>query len=123
MLIQGLYYRRIAPEDVATCMREVRSSKQHSTYFKSKMINRRFFITKSGLIGTGPVDISIGDSIFVLFGANFPLVLRKPPSLPQDLRAEPRRHYFYNFIGDTYVHGVMDGEYAQKAQEEMVCLI
>lgn len=120
----GIVNRRIGTEDVAACMREVQTFKQYSTYFISKMMNRRFFITNSGLIGTGPVDTSVGDFVFVLFGANFPLILRKPVSLPDELREKAAGlSCIYNFVGDSYVHGVMDGEYADQRREETVCLI
>ncbi|CZR65424.1 uncharacterized protein PAC_15324 [Phialocephala subalpina] len=68
---------------------------------------RRFFLTKGKegrgddhepLYGIGPRDLAIGDMICILFGCSVPVVLRKV-STEQ-----------YIFIGECYVHGMMDGE-------------
>jgi hypothetical protein len=62
---------------------------------------RRFFITTDGRIGLGPPEARPGDFIAILLGENVPFCLR----------ADPDEHSgYYKLIGDTYVHGLMDGE-------------
>jgi hypothetical protein len=65
--------------------------------------NRKFFLTAGKsrhgvLYGIAPPKASTNDIICILFGCSVPVVLRKV----SDNR--------YNFIGECYVHGMMDGE-------------
>ncbi|KAF4628209.1 hypothetical protein G7Y89_g9940 [Cudoniella acicularis] len=69
---------------------------------------RRFFLTKrreekvhnrEPWYGLGPRDLAHGDTICILFGCSVPVVLRK-------VQGSDR----YTFIGECYVHGIMDGE-------------
>jgi hypothetical protein len=65
--------------------------------------NRRFFLTAGKrrhgvLYGIAPPKASNNDIICILFGCSVPVVLRKV--------SDDR----YNFIGECYVHGMMDGE-------------
>lgn len=55
-----------------------------------------FFHTHTGLVGFAPI-VQEGDLIVVLFGAEYPYILR-----PRDNK--------YVFIGTAYVGGVMDGQ-------------
>lgn len=64
--------------------------------------NRVLFVTKTGLIGVGPIETRIGDTIHVVFGGRMPLFLR----------ATGKEHR-YTYIGQGYVHGIMDGEVLQ----------
>jgi hypothetical protein len=71
---------------------------------------RQFFVTggregkRKPLYGLAPPETKEGDAIYILFGCSVPVVLRKVPS--------PRRRGIdrYTFIGECYVHGMMDGE-------------
>jgi len=105
--------RRIAPSEVAACVREIQSSSQHRTYFQSKMINHRFFITKTGLLGMGPVDTALSDEVLVLLGGNMPFILRKV-NLPIEVSQVGN---FYSLVGDAYVHGIMDGECVNESKK------
>ena len=58
---------------------------------------RSGFATKHGFIRIGPDTMRPGDVIAVLFGGKVPFVLR-----PQS------DHYI--FLGDCYVHGIINGE-------------
>ncbi|KAI8632749.1 hypothetical protein F5Y19DRAFT_328871 [Xylariaceae sp. FL1651] len=100
---------------------------------------RRFFRTRKGYIGTGPVDMAVGDSVAVLLGSRVPFVLRADyhPSrrcFDEEIRVllserslyqagkwakiqKGERIHCYNFhrqcyrvIGDAYVHGIMTGD-------------
>lgn len=71
---------------------------------------RKFFLTKGKVgrrktfYGLAPSDTETGDLICILFGCSVPVVLRK---IPQTNRHDLER---YRFIGECYVHGMMDGE-------------
>ena len=58
---------------------------------------RRFFITEKGYIGIGPAALRQHDLVCVLFGGATPFVLKMEEE-------------YYRFIGEAYVHGLMNGE-------------
>lgn len=60
---------------------------------------RRLFVTKEGYMGLAAHGIQPGDEICVLFGGATPYVVR-----PTGVEGE------YLFMGECYVHGLMDGE-------------
>ncbi|KAI0131886.1 heterokaryon incompatibility protein-domain-containing protein [Xylariales sp. AK1849] len=64
-----------------------------------------FFITESGYIGLGPPTIEVGDEVWVLSGGRTPFVLRAC-----DDSAPVGESDQYQFVGDTYVYGIMWGE-------------
>jgi hypothetical protein len=79
--------------------------------------NRKFLLSKGGdeedvekqLFGLAPTRAQEGDLICILFGCSVPVILRKMES--QD---DP----FYFFIGEAYIHGMMDGEAFPKELPE-----
>ncbi|KAF2146190.1 uncharacterized protein K452DRAFT_107214 [Aplosporella prunicola CBS 121167] len=115
-------YRRVVPTDLRIFLREL--GQQDGLHFALplSMADQRFFVTKRGFIGQGPVDVEIGDHVYVLFGSRVPFVLR-----PVDARsgAPGTQHSrSFQYIGDAYVHGIMDGEalYDVEAPIEIVSL-
>ena len=66
---------------------------------KRATFGRRLIRTKAGLIGLGPGFAEVGDLVCVLDGGHVLYVLRKKARPP-----------LYEFIGECYVHGMMDGE-------------
>ncbi|KAF5013205.1 hypothetical protein FDECE_784 [Fusarium decemcellulare] len=60
---------------------------------------RKFFITPTGYMGIGPPCMEPTDIVCVLFGGSTPYVVR-----PTSTEGE------YLFVGECYVHGLMDGE-------------
>ncbi|RAH52211.1 HET-domain-containing protein [Aspergillus piperis CBS 112811] len=65
---------------------------------------RRLMISSKGYIGLVPPKTQEGDLVCVLFGCSVPVILRKQGS-----------HYI--LIGESYVHGIMDGEAIQMMNE------
>ena len=59
---------------------------------------RRFFITKSGLMGVTSPGTKIGDEIVLFLGASTPFVIRRNNSDS------------FTLVGTSYVHGIMHGE-------------
>ena len=59
---------------------------------------RKFFVTKQGYVGLAAHGVQPGDKICALFGGTTPYIVR-PTSVPGE----------YLFMGECYVHGLMDG--------------
>lgn len=77
---------------------------------------RCFAITGDGLMCLCPPGTMVGDVVAVFLGGSTPFLIRPLPStrqLPFSL-IRPRR---YEFIGESYVHGLMKGEFIDKAME------
>lgn len=55
--------------------------------------------------GLGPIMLEVGDIVCVLLGGNLPFVLRN------------RDNDEYCLVGESYVHGLMDGE-AVRGKED-----
>lgn len=53
--------------------------------------------------GLGPEETQDGDELCILFGCTVPVLLRKVRDTPPD-------HDLYELVGESYVHGMMDGE-------------
>jgi len=60
---------------------------------------RRLFRTDTGLLGLGPIDMEVGDGVWILAGGGTPFVLRGAS-----------RDATYQLLGEAYVHGIMHGE-------------
>ena len=60
--------------------------------------NRSFITTREGYIGLAPSETKPGDQICILLGCQMAMILR-PASSSQ-----------YQVVGESYVHGLMDGE-------------
>lgn len=60
---------------------------------------KRMVVTKT-TIGMAPLATMQGDLICILMGCSVPVILRTVPSFPR----------LYRFVGEAYIHGMMDGE-------------
>ncbi|KAF2818345.1 hypothetical protein CC86DRAFT_413998 [Ophiobolus disseminans] len=67
--------------------------------------------TSETLIGLGPPKTQEGDVIAILYGCSVPVILRpmRDASSPQG----------YDFIGEAYIYGKMDGEAMFQSYLEM----
>jgi len=70
---------------------------------------RQFAITNLGLIGLVPIAARVGDSVGFFAGCRVPYVLR-------------RRGEGYALVGDSYLHGVMNGE-GERLETEMLRIV
>ncbi|PVH80534.1 HET-domain-containing protein [Cadophora sp. DSE1049] len=83
----------------------------------SNMMNwqrdRRPFLCKKGYVGLAPLHAQVGDVIVLFANAKFPYVLRD------------NGNGTYIFVGETYVHGIMYGEYVEgkSAGDDMTTFI
>jgi hypothetical protein len=104
------------------------------------MRGRCLFFTELGYIGIGAVKVQAHDVVCILSGTRIPFLLRpsscKVATLQdglvnidgcynvqnndvfkdciKDIANEPSNHCTFELLGDTYVHGLMDGEAAKK---------
>jgi hypothetical protein len=67
---------------------------------------RRFITTDKGYIGMAVSNARHGDLIVIAFGSSVPLILR--PAIQDNT---------YIFVGESYIHGVMDGEAIDMLEE------
>jgi Heterokaryon incompatibility protein (HET) len=67
------------------------------------MFKRRPFLSAQGYVGLVPSRAQIGDIIVIIYGAIVPFVIR---------HSDEGR---FKFIGEAYVHGIMDGEYVEMS--------
>ncbi|KAH7061713.1 heterokaryon incompatibility protein-domain-containing protein [Paraphoma chrysanthemicola] len=63
--------------------------------------DRRIAITEQGYIGLVPDCSEVGDDVYLLGGVTVPLVLRQ------------KNEHKFVLVGDSYIHGVMEGEVAE----------
>lgn len=64
----------------------------------SKTTRKRMFKTETRHMGIAHRSVEIGDKVYVLMGGEMPFVLR------------PFGGDYFGFGGESYVHGIMDGE-------------
>jgi hypothetical protein len=76
---------------------DVNAFELHDGIVDSTTWHRRLFITKKGYMGIAAADIASSDRLCILAGSQVPMVLR------------PVQDEF-SFVGQAYVHGIMDGE-------------
>lgn len=84
---------------------EVRRLTQNLTLAGLTMKGRRLATTKTGWLALLPEYAQEGDITAVLFGCSFPVVLR------------PVEGCNFEYIGEAYVHGLMDGEAIDLLQQ------
>jgi hypothetical protein len=79
--------------------------------------SRRFFVSTKGYVGLAPFHAEIGDLCCILFGGQTPFILRNCS------HTHPKIQYIfggegnpYLFIGESYVHGIMDGEAYEESK-------
>ncbi|KAK5081305.1 hypothetical protein LTR05_008099 [Lithohypha guttulata] len=93
-----------------------RLQKAKSFQYKAGMIgalsNRRIFVTAKGYVGVGPGHLQADDHICIFWGAEVPYVLRERRDInhTQKKRFWQRDKGDFEFLGECYVHGIMDGE-------------
>jgi hypothetical protein len=71
-----------------------------------KFPGRLLLVTDNGYLGIGPDGARVGDYVYDLLGADVPSILRET-----ETEAE------FILLGDTYVHGIMDGELWRLASD------
>ncbi|KAI8627444.1 HET-domain-containing protein [Xylariaceae sp. FL1651] len=70
--------------------------------------HRRFFITENRYMGLGPRDTKVGDNIMILQGHQAPILAR----------ATEGKHW--KIVGDSYMHGIMEGSVFDQEKCELL---
>ena len=65
-------------------------------------------LTDRGYLGLGPMTMKPGDEVWILKGCRCPVLLRRRADLEAGM---------FSYIGDLYVHGVMQGEGLSLAED------
>ena len=78
---------------------------------------RKFAVTEKGYMGLVPHCAKVGDTLAVILGAAIPFVLRKSGEFVFSNSAQSRT--VWALVGDSYVHGVMDGEIVRQDGSEV----
>ena len=73
---------------------------------QSVIWGRRLATLDQGSAVLGPRSCEQGDVVYILYGCSVPVILR--PIGPE----------YYNFVGECYVHGMMDGEAIMLRDEQ-----
>ncbi|KAJ3548728.1 hypothetical protein NM208_g870 [Fusarium decemcellulare] len=75
--------------------------------------SRRLFVTNAGFMGLAPPSAQPGDVVVLLSGGRVPFIVRKGAADSSE---------YYRIVGETYVHGIMDGELLSTINSEWVDL-
>jgi hypothetical protein len=104
-------YSRLRTRDgFETVIKEVWEPKLQCQF---AVIQYQTFTTRTGLIGHTRLDIRAGDAVCVLLGGSMPFILRPV-----------HEHGAYTYIGQAFVHRIMDGEALQQGRRiEWITLI
>lgn len=81
-----------------------------TTRLSETTTDRRMILTRNRFFGIGPQAMQVGDSLFVLSGGQMLYVLRKDGSQ-------------FKLIGETYIHGLMDGQVVDIVQSNRVHVV
>lgn len=89
--------------------------------------NQRMFKTRGGLLGLGHLDSKEGDEVWILSGGRVPFILATRKERVGLADAATADTLEYNFVGRSYVKGIMYGErlerrHGHKAVEQFVDL-
>ena len=88
---------------------------EHDRYIGQVMLNRNLFIAgdeNDAYLGIASVEVRSGDYVCVILGGDVPFILR-----PLHGSSTTQTARTWAFIGESYVHGIMDGELMNGTRE------
>ncbi|KAI1129808.1 HET-domain-containing protein [Nemania abortiva] len=103
------WYIQLSSHSTATYQRKPGFAKMATEFIdhmSGAIMQRSFFISREGYMGLGPLGIEVGDHLCVLAGGRAPFIVRAVQQ--SDDKATSR--FVCRFLGDCYIHGLMDGE-------------
>ncbi|KAK8018890.1 hypothetical protein PG991_008080 [Apiospora marii] len=87
----------------------------------SRLARRSFVITERGYLGLAPMGCRMSDAVCVLTGGDVPFVLR-PGKAPQreegGWEGGVGGSTQYEWVGESYLHGIMRGEWVSGLEKE-----
>ena len=78
--------------------------------FLYKQSGSSYFVAGANILGKGRPETRVGDEILIAKGCRVPLCLRSLEEDSIDANAAPKTEKKYQFVGECYVHGMMDGQ-------------
>lgn len=81
------------------------------------MVKRKAFRTIDGMMGICPETAQAGDEVVILPGGDVPLILRHIKSSERELNRRVESSEKWSLIGESYVHGIMDGEALKPSKD------
>jgi hypothetical protein len=78
---------------------------------------RRLVISEKRYLGLVPMDTQPGDKICILFGGRVPFILRETS---EQVEIDGINHKCHILLGDSYIHGLMQGEAAKMIERQEV---
>ncbi|KAL1620799.1 hypothetical protein SLS56_009465 [Neofusicoccum ribis] len=91
------------------------------TTLYSQLWERRFFVTDTGFMGVGPLNMQYGDEVWALFGSLMPFVLR--PLHCDDSQSARTRIAYHSVVEECYVHGIMYGQAIRDGVKEQLVFL
>lgn len=112
-----MYRNRTPTED-----KEVR---KFDSAFNIVTVGRNFAITERGYIGWVPSQTQKGDWVVLFSGGRVPYIIREvsPSSTVYTSDSSNGGTGYYEFLGDTYIHGIMHGEAYDETKIETITLV
>jgi hypothetical protein len=86
------------PDPIATQVKVDEYSELVLRQASASCRRRTLFATAEGRLGLGPENVRTGDVVTILLGTPVPIVLRPAANC-------------FTYVGDAYVHGIMDGQF------------
>ena len=80
---------------------------------------RRLVISEKRYLGLVPMDTQPGDQICILCGGRVPFI---PRETGEQMEIDGVDHKCHILLGDSYVHGLMQGEAAEMIERRQVHL-
>ncbi|KAK2590950.1 hypothetical protein QQS21_011369 [Conoideocrella luteorostrata] len=84
---------------------ETREERAAFTEHILKNVGRRVYRTAMGYVGMGPPQIKSGDAVVVFHGGTMPHILRETNGMEMNRGGET-----WQYVGEAYCDGIMDGE-------------
>jgi hypothetical protein len=107
-------YQQAKPGDEASCREYLRSERTSDLVGSSlQLTDKSLFATDTGLLGVCADTVEVGDVVSVLFGGRMPFVLR-----PRGEQRADDGTTRYEYVGQAYVHGIMDGEVIEEELDQ-----
>jgi len=102
--------RDIPSDGVGSKLEHEKKLQDYNNGAVSRCAKRTFITTTTGYFGLAPQKTRLGDLVCLVYGADAAFILRKPEPELGDIPG--------SFIGEAYIHGIMQGEYLEIAKGE-----
>jgi hypothetical protein len=118
--ISSALKRKGSRGDLITTQTDDEWTAQYLKRVQSVVMRRRLILTlREEFAGLAHSSAQEGDLVCVLYGCSVPVILRKiGPRSNEGLLSDQSSSDHYEFIGECYIHGMMDGEAIQPRHKQ-----